>query len=308
MKPQSKTIAMSLQPKQRDGGNEHDESSSKPAWVRPPSRPTRPVMANLPVSSSTGPDSKYFTSASSKQKAAETYKDLQTGAPTFIPGSVMAGRRNSVGMAPVNLESPSPPASPTSMRRPSAGSSRTAKRRQTQAVLGVSRQNIPAKQLTLRGVKIGTHVQRTDMSAAHPAHCPLRLSVNFMRRSFEITGLQDGSVTMKFDGSDIDVLDYLAQNRTVIVRIKPKTTMESVFEESVFDPSSSDSAINTMFMCWQPQSKSDNGVIERIASVFTAQTMIGTLGLREYAAAAEELTKACSIDLISSSEDEQDKG
>ncbi|ORX68588.1 cysteine proteinase [Linderina pennispora] len=60
-----------------------------------------------------------------------------------------------------------------------------------------------------------------------------------------------------------------------------------------------------IFMCWQSQSKADAGVIERIAKVFDAQHAIGTHDLSVYIAVAEELTKAYSIDLISSSEDEQ---
>ncbi|KAJ1939160.1 hypothetical protein EC988_007391, partial [Linderina pennispora] len=201
--------------------------------------------------------------------------------------------------------SPTSPTSPTSAHRFSVGSVRRAKRRQTAAVFDSPRQNIPAKHLTLRGVKIGTHVQQTDMSAVQSAHSTLRLTVNFMRRSFEITGLQDGSVTMKFDANDMDALDYFETNGFVIMRVKPKSTMESVFEELVFDPSSSDMATSTIFMCWQSQSRTDAGVIERIAKVFDAQHAIGTHDLSVYIAVAEELTKAYSIDLISSSEDEQ---
>ncbi|KAJ2809786.1 hypothetical protein H4S07_003059 [Coemansia furcata] len=219
--------------------------------------------------------------------------------------STMSHRRRSIASGPIDLRSPSPPLRPTispplkpQNRRPSKASPQ----RQPQ----LRPANVPTKSFLLRGIRIGNHVQIAEVHAAKHIKDPashLKLTIRYVQRTMEISGLRESNELMKISVADISALEYNEQRNLAVMCMIPNDTMESLFEEDIFDPSCDDKNRCLIYLCWDIQAKSDRAAYLRLQESFGQDIAFATLDARTFQKYASELTKPTSIDLISSDDD-----
>ncbi|KAJ2491417.1 hypothetical protein IWW37_002301 [Coemansia sp. RSA 2050] len=222
------------------------------------------------------------------------------------PASPMSHRRRTIAIGPtIDLRSPSPPLMPAKSpplkpqgRRLSKSSPQKQKQQQPQ--------QRPAKSFPLRGVRIGHHVQIADVHAAHTTKDPsshLKLTIRYLQRTMEISGLRESNELMKISVADILALEYNEQRNLAVMRIIPNETMESLFEEDVFDPACDDKSRCLIYLCWGTHAKGDKIAFAQLQESFGGDIDFGALDMSVFQKYASELTKPTSIDLISSDDD-----
>ncbi|KAJ2868103.1 hypothetical protein GGH94_000371 [Coemansia aciculifera] len=220
--------------------------------------------------------------------------------------SPMAHRRRSIACGPIDLRSPSPPSRPVispplkpQNRRPSKSSPQKQQPQQRLA-------NVPTKSFPLRGIRIGNHVQIADVHAANHIKDPashLKLTIRYVQRTMEISGLRESNELMKISVADISALEYNEQRNLAVMCMIPNDTMESLFEEDVFDPSCGDKSRCLIYLCWDIQAKGDKTAFSRLQESFGKDIAFATMDVSIFQKYASELTKPTSIDLISSDDD-----
>ncbi|KAJ2908117.1 hypothetical protein GGI21_003207, partial [Coemansia aciculifera] len=119
----------------------------------------------------------------------------------------------------------------------------------------------------------------------------------------EISGLRESNELMKISAADISALEYHEQHDLAVMCVTPNNTMESLFEESVFDPSCDDKSRCLIYLCWNIESKSDKTAFLRLQEYFDKDVAISALSMATFQKYASEFTKPASIDLISSDDD-----
>ncbi|KAJ2065685.1 hypothetical protein GGI17_000229 [Coemansia sp. S146] len=221
--------------------------------------------------------------------------------------SPMAHRRRSIACGPIDLRSPSPPPRPVispplkpQNRRPSKSSPQKQQPQQRLA-------NVPTRSFSLRGIRIGNHVQIADVHAANHIKDPashLKLTIRYVQRTMEISGLRESNELMKISVADISALEYNEQRNLAVMCMIPNDTMESLFEEDVFDPSCDDKSRCLIYLCWDIQAKGDKTAFARLQESFGKDIAFATMDVNIFQKYASELTKPTSIDLISSDDDD----
>ncbi|KAJ2495410.1 hypothetical protein IWW47_004083, partial [Coemansia sp. RSA 2052] len=183
-------------------------------------------------------------------------------------------------------------------------------RRPTKASLQGQQQqrpaNVPAKSISLRGIQIGKYLQVTDVHAASHTKDPashLKFTIRYVQRTMEISGLRESNELMKISVADISALQYSEQRDLAVMCVVPNVTMESLFEESVFDPACDDTSRCLIYLCWDVQSKSDKATFLRLQECFDKDVSFSALDIPTFQRYASEFTKPASIDLISSDDD-----
>ncbi|KAJ2746777.1 hypothetical protein GGI20_001107 [Coemansia sp. BCRC 34301] len=214
-------------------------------------------------------------------------------------------RRQSLASGPIDLRSPSPPFKPA-MSPPLKPHNRRQTKASPQAQQQQRPTSVPTKSIPLRGIQIGKFIQVTDVHAASHIKDPashLKFTIRYVQRAMEISGLRESNELMKISVADVSALEYNEQRNLAVMCVIPNITMESLFEESVFDPSSKDTSCSLIFLCWDIQSKSDRATFIRLQECFDKDVEFSTLDMALFHKYASELTKPASIDLISSDDD-----
>ncbi|KAJ1892172.1 hypothetical protein LPJ66_006497 [Kickxella alabastrina] len=164
---------------------------------------------------------------------------------------------------------------------------------------------IPPKSILLQGVQIGKYFQAADLNFGRPISDHLRLHIKFVQQCFELSGLRDGKERMRFNASEIDVMEHREQDTLAILCIMPKDTMEQLFEESTFDPSSPNKELSRIVLCWSTESTVNKQIMSLLLSLLKGTVATSPLDIDMYKRYVGEFTKMSSIDLISSSDDER---
>ncbi|KAJ2349356.1 hypothetical protein GGH92_002563 [Coemansia sp. RSA 2673] len=236
----------------------------------------------------------------SRDPLASIYQDSGS-----TSGSPMAHRRRTIASGLIDLRSPSPPPRPAispPLKPQGRRLSKSSPQKQPQQRLA----NVPTKSFLLRGVRIGNHVQIADTHAANPTKDPakhLKLTIRYVQRTMEISGLRESNELMKISVADISALEYNEQRNLAVMCMIPNDTMESLFEEDVFDPSCNDKSRCLIYLCWDIQAKGDKTAFTRLQESFGKDIAFATMDASVFQKYASELTKPTSIDLISSDDD-----
>ncbi|KAJ1817214.1 hypothetical protein LPJ60_004948, partial [Coemansia sp. RSA 2675] len=223
------------------------------------------------------------------------------------PASPMSQRRRTIAIGPtIDLRSPSPPLMPAKSPPLKPQGCRLSKSSPQKQQQQQQPQQRPPKSFPLRGVRIGHHVQIADVHAAHATKDPsshLKITIRYMQRTMEISGLRESNELMKISAADILALEYTEQRNLAVMCIIPNDTMESLFEEVVFDPSCDDKSRRLIYLCWGTQAKGDRSTFARLQESFGGDIEFSALDVSDFQKYASELTKPASIDLISSDDD-----
>ncbi|KAJ1960986.1 hypothetical protein GGI12_003501 [Dipsacomyces acuminosporus] len=292
----TKHVVDRLKPRHRD--RDLGAQSAQPDGRSPPLASPTKAASRSATAATTPTSSKYFSSSKSRVQAAEEYDEALV---VVSPKRSARSTRRTTLATPVDLRSPSPP--PRSVTAPNSDTKRPYKRRSSITPRPPA-STLPNKSIELRGIQIGKYVQLAKLDVRLAPSAMLKLNVHPLQRNMEITGLHDGYEFMKIDINDIDTLEYMSVDKVAVMCITPKNTVESVFEEAMFDPSSSSADLKLMYLCWELQNKSIADIIPRFAAAFEQVFSSGELDLEIYEKYAQELSQPGSVDLISSSDDE----
>ncbi|KAJ2396699.1 hypothetical protein GGI05_001008, partial [Coemansia sp. RSA 2603] len=155
--------------------------------------------------------------------------------------------------------------------------------------------------LPLIGVQIGRHLKLVDATQSTKTKWGLRLIISYCRAKFELTELGDDAECMIFDAKEIDAMDIGNDNDMIVMRIIPKPTIESVFKDDIFDPSSADLDLKHIIVGWKATAKSEQA-IKHIWHTFRLQITVSELDYDTFIAYKTKFISPESID-ISSDED-----
>ncbi|KAJ2719302.1 hypothetical protein GGI07_005296 [Coemansia sp. Benny D115] len=241
--------------------------------------------------------SKPFSSRTSREKMAEAYTDVLDGKAPSKPKSSHAA---------VDLQA----CSPTSFTRTASAAlgsllkPGSSNRRATMAdtLPLTARQHIPGKTIDLYGVHIGRYFRTVHTLSSRSTHDRLRLKIKFVQGSFTIDGLGD-SIYMTFTSADIESMQHHSNGVFAVLRIVPKGTMESVFDNSTFDPNSTDSSLKSILLCWSTKTPGHNVLLPRIISSFKNTIPTTPLDPSVFEQVVAEFCTPSSIDLVSSDEE-----
>ncbi|KAJ2515720.1 hypothetical protein GGI11_003678 [Coemansia sp. RSA 2049] len=194
---------------------------------------------------------------------------------------------------------------PHPRQRPTAA---TAKRK-TAGAGGPKAENgrFPQKTVQLSGVQIGKYTKLDTESHTRKVATSLKLTINYVQRCLVVGGIKDGDEHLRVDGADIASIGLATHDDVAVMRVVPTGTMENLFDPQVFDPTSSDEELTLIVMCWRILTKGDALAVARLGSVFNDSGQVSALDRAGHDKYAAELSKPQSIDLISSS-DEEEKG
>ncbi|KAJ2750150.1 hypothetical protein H4S06_004447, partial [Coemansia sp. BCRC 34490] len=192
---------------------------------------------------------------------------------------------------------------PHRRQRPAAA---TAKRK-TAGAGGPKAENgrFPQKTVQLSGVRIGKYTKLDTESHTRKVATSLKLTINYVQRCLVVGGIKDGDEHLRVDGADIASIGLATHDDVAVMRVVPTGTMENLFDPQVFDPTSSDEELTLIVMCWRILTKGDALAVARLGSVFNDSGQVSALDRAGHDKYAAELNKPQSIDLISSSEEEE---
>ncbi|KAJ2228677.1 hypothetical protein IWW45_006506, partial [Coemansia sp. RSA 485] len=160
----------------------------------------------------------------------------------------------------------------------------------------------------LISVQFGKYHQSSDPESGNPEDDVLKLVLRSSPARLEITGIRYGQPKSftKLNVEHIKSIEYNEKGDSGIMRIAPKDTIESIFDEDTFNPSSSDPSLNQILIRWPTKVAAHTRTVSTIIDDLKGQVDVSRLDITGFNSCLSNIVRPESVYSLSSDDEHVD--